>query len=80
MSVRMRAAGLILVAGLFFAHAADRDRYVTGLALGAGSGRATGGLADHSLPVMLPGGIMVGTSGRCYAWTRSGRLMPARCP
>ena len=56
------------------------DRFVTGSALGVATGKATGGLADHALIGMLPGGLMIGSSGRCYRWTRSGRLVPGRCP
>ncbi len=79
--MRARALAILLASGAaFFAHSADRDRYVTGAEFGVGTGKATGGRADHSLPFMWPGGIMAGTSGHCYAWTRSGRLIPARCP
>lgn len=79
--MRARALAIVLAWGMtFFSHSADRDRYLTGAGVGVGSGKATGGLADYSLPLMLPGGLMVSTSGRCYAWTRSGRLVPARCP
>ena len=80
--MRVSALACLLASGLtlMLAHAADRDRYVTGSAYGAGSGPSTGGPADHSLYMTLPGGIMVATSGRCYAWTRSGRLVRAPCP
>lgn len=80
--MRPRAVSAIALSGLTFllSHSADRDRYVTGAQYGVASGKATGGLADYSVPMMLPGGIMVSTSGHCYAWTRSGRLVKAACP
>ena len=78
--MRNPAIASILAAGLFLVHAADRERYVTGSAYGAGSGPSTGGPADHSVNVMLPGGVMLSSSGHCYAWTRSGRLVPVICP
>jgi hypothetical protein len=79
--MRARALAMVAASGLtLLAHSADRDRFVTGSAYGVAAGKATGGLADHSLTIMLPGAVTVGSSGHCYAWTRSGRFVPARCP
>lgn len=73
-------AGLVVGMLLPTAPFADRNRFVTGSALGPASGRSTGGLADYALIGTLPGGLMLGSSGRCYAWTQSGRLARAVCP
>ena len=54
--MRAQNFAIILVGMAFFAHSADRDRYVTGSALGSGSGKATGGLTDYSLVGAWPGG------------------------
>jgi hypothetical protein len=80
-AVRSHLLVAMLVGAMLLPNAryADRDRFVTGSALGVGSGRSTGGLADYGLIGMLPGGLMVGTSGCCYQWTRSGRLIRAAC-
>ena len=80
--MRSSLVSAVLLSGLLLAGApfADRDRFVTGATIGVASGRATGGLADHVLIGTLPGAIVIGSSGRCYGWTRSGRLLRVGCP
>jgi hypothetical protein len=68
-------AGMAIVAG-----SQGSDGFIGRAILGAGSGAATGGLASHSLVGRYDDGTFQGSSGRCYAWTPSGRMVTVLCP
>jgi uncharacterized protein YcfJ len=88
----MRKFFIMVAAALALAgcQTVQQDRALTGALIGGVAGTAIGAAAGHSVGGAVAGGLIGATaggligastapSGRCYARTRSGRLIRVRC-